>query len=346
MGMIEMVNGIVSLDRLEVTDIININILQNFLDNFALGMNCAAVAVDREGREITSPSHYRDFCSNYVHMSSVGDARCAKCHNEMGMKAVKLGKPYVGSCHANLIDFACPIVVKGRHIGTVLGGQILDNPPKEEVVKKTARELNLSEQELWSASHRIDVIPMKNIQAAAEVLYIVVNALADNGYNRLEIEVLTKELAVNFMEISKTIETLTHSAHEMSANQNELSQKITEVSEVTREVSDVLKSIAKIISQTKLLGLNASIEAARLGNDGKTFAVVAKEIHTLSESSNETVVKIDVLNGLIREKINHTIQDADMSLENSERQSTDMTNLEKMVQRSVVIAKNLEGLFR
>lgn len=344
--MVEIINGMVSLDKLEVTDIININILQNFLDNFALGMNCAAVAVDRDGKEITSPSHYRDFCSNYVHMSSVGDARCAKCHNEMGMKAVKMGRPYVGTCHANLLDFACPIVVKGRHLGTVLGGQILDNPPKEEVMKKTARELNLNEEELWSASHRIDVVPMRNIQAAAEVLYIVVNALADNGYNRLEIETLTRELATNFMEISRTIETLTQSAQEISVSQNELSAKIAEVSEVTREVSDVLKSIAKIISQTKLLGLNASIEAARLGNDGKTFAVVAKEIHSLSESSNETVVKIDVLNGLIREKIDHTIQDADLSLQSSERQSAAMVSLEKMVQSSVVIAKNLEGLFK
>ncbi len=344
--MVEIINGMVSLDKLEVTDIINVNILQNFLDNFALGMNCAAVAVDRDGKEITSPSHYRDFCSNYVHMSSVGDARCAKCHNEMGMKAVKMGRPYVGTCHANLLDFACPIVVRGRHLGTVLGGQILDNPPKEEVMKKTARELNLNEEELWSASHRIDVVPMRNIQAAAEVLYIVVNALADNGYNRLEIETLTRELAVNFMEISRTIETLTQSAKEISLSQNELSAKITEVSEVTREVSDVLKSIAKIISQTKLLGLNASIEAARLGNDGKTFAVVAKEIHSLSESSNETIVKIDVLNGLIREKIDHTIQDADLSLQSSERQSAAMVSLEKMVQSSVVIAKNLEGLFK
>lgn len=344
--MVEITSGTVNLEKLEVADIIEINLLQDFLDNFALGMNCAAVAVDREGRAITSPSYYRDFCSNYIHMSSIGDARCANCHDEMGVKAARMGKPHIGKCHANLTDFACPIVVRGRHLGTVLGGQILENPPREEEMKKVAKDLNLDQDALLTAAQKIDIVPMKNIQAAAEVLHIVVNSLAENGYNRLEIEVLSKELANNFKDISKTIEGLTQSAHEMSGSQNELSDKISEVSGVAKEISDVLKSIAKIISQTKLLGLNASIEAARLGNDGRTFAVVAKEIHTLSENSNDTVVKIDVLNEQIREKIDYTIQDAGITLKNSQQQSVAMESLQQMVQDSVLIAKNLEELFR
>jgi len=93
------------------------------------------------------------------------------------------------------------------------------------------------------------------------------------------------------------------------------------------------------------LGLNASIEAARLGNDGRTFAVVAKEIHTLAESSNDTVVKIDILNGQIREKIGYTIQDSNITLKNSQQQTVDMESLQKMVQDSVVIARNLEEMF-
>lgn len=343
--MVEFVNGMVNLDKLEVTDIIEVNILQDFLDNFALGMNCAAVSVDREGREITSPSYYREFCSNYIHMSNIGDARCASCHNEMGIKAVRTGRPHIGKCHADLIDFACPIVVRGRHLGTVLGGQILDSPPKEKEIRKVSKELNLNGDELWTAADKIDIVPMKNIQAAAEVLHIVVNALAENGFNRLETEVLSKELANNFNQISKTIETLTSSAQDMSASQNELSHKITEVSSVTKEISEILKSIAKIISQTKLLGLNASIEAARLGNDGRTFAVVAKEIHSLAQSSNDTVVKIDILNDQIREKIGYTIQDSNIALKTSQQQTVDMENLQKRVQDSVVVAKNLEEMF-
>ncbi len=49
------------------------------------------------------------------------------------------------------------------------------------------------------------MVAKDNIVAAAEVLYIVVNAFAQNGYNRLEIETVSKDLASNFIQISKTV---------------------------------------------------------------------------------------------------------------------------------------------
>ena len=45
-NMVEYKDGKIWLEKLEIKDIIDIDVLQDFLDNFALGMNCAAVAVD------------------------------------------------------------------------------------------------------------------------------------------------------------------------------------------------------------------------------------------------------------------------------------------------------------
>ena len=146
--MVEYKAGRICLEKLEIKDIIDIHILQDFLDNFALGMNCAAVAVDLNGQEVTKPSYYRYFCQNYIHMSQLGDKRCAECHNRMGEEAARSGKPYVGNCHAGLIDFAAPIMVDGYHIGTVLGGQILNKEPNYDHVRKLAQELGLNSDEL------------------------------------------------------------------------------------------------------------------------------------------------------------------------------------------------------
>ena len=60
-------------------------------------------------------------------------------------------------------------------------------------------------------------------------------------------------------------------------------------------INDVLKMIEEVASQTKLLSLNASIEAARAGDAGKGFAVVATEIQKLSEQSNDGVSQIQQL---------------------------------------------------
>lgn len=60
-------------------------------------------------------------------------------------------------------------------------------------------------------------------------------------------------------------------------------------------INDVLKMIEEVAGQTKLLSLNASIEAARAGDAGKGFAVVATEIQKLSEQSNDGVSQIQQL---------------------------------------------------
>ncbi len=343
--MVSVDNGIIDLKSLEVQDVIDVRILQNFLDNFAIGMNCAAVSVNRKGEEITKPSHYRKFCSNFIHKSSLGDDRCAICHNEMGVNSVKSGKPYVGNCHAGLIDFAAPIIIKGEHIGTVLGGQILDEAPSESKIKSVAKELSLSEDSLWEAAKGIDIVEKKNIVAAAEVLYIVVNAFAQNGYNSLEIEIVSKDLTENFIQISKTVEDLAQSAQDITESQHVLSQRIGEISVVTKEISEVLTAIAKVADKTKLIGINASIEAARLGNEGRGFSVVAKEIQILSENSKNTALKINELNTQIGERIKQTMDNAKDTMDTTEDQSAAMEELSATVQNTVELAERLRNLF-
>lgn len=344
--MVNVENGVIDLKSLEVVDIIDVSVLQSFLDNFAIGMNCAAVSVNRKGEEITKPSHYREFCSNFIHMSTLGDQRCAVCHNDMGEKSVASGKPYVGSCHAGLIDFAAPIIIRGEHLGTVLGGQILDEQPIEKDIRRVAGELDLPSDSLWNAAQGIDVVAKDNIVAAAEVLYIVVNAFAQNGYNRLEIETVSKDLASNFIQISKTVEVLADSAQNISGSQNDLSVKIDEISSVTTEIADVLTAIAKVADKTKLIGINASIEAARLGNNGRGFSVVAKEIQTLSETSKSTALKIKELNTQINERIDQTKNNAKDTMDSTQDQSAAMEELSATVQNTVVLAERLQEMFK
>lgn len=343
--MIRVVDGVVDFEELEVADIIDVKVLKDFLDNFALGMNCAAVSVDRNGKEITAPSYYRDFCERYVHKSSTGDKRCAQCHNQMGMEAVKLGRPFIGNCHAGLIDFAAPIMVRGHHLGTILGGQILDTPPEEYSIKRVASEIHVGEEDLWNAAQNIDIVPMKNIEAAAEVLYIVTNQLAEEGFLRLEIETLSGTLIENFNQISQTVEVLAESAQSITTDQYELTAQIQKIEETAKNISGVLKSVEKIANNTKLIGLNASIEAARLGEAGRGFSVVAKEIQNLSESSKETNVQINKMNETITENVGDTIKKANNTMATIEGQSSAMEELSATVQNMMSLTDKLKSLF-
>ncbi len=332
------------INVLEIKDVIDIELLQKFQDDFAIGINCASVTVDKEGEPVTKPSSYTNFCNKFIHQSKEGDKRCAVSHNRMGAEALKNRKPYIGRCHAGLIDFAAPIMIENQLIGTVLGGQMLTEPLSDSECRKTASEIYVDADGLIKAANEVYISKMRNIEAAANVLYTVVNSLAENGYNALKMEHLSKQLSENFMQVSSTIEELSASSMNIANQQENLNKEVENVGDATNKISSILDAIKNIASQTKMLGLNASIEAARAGEAGKGFAVVAKEIQNLSENSKQTADSIIALNNNIQESIKTVMDNSKVTLDTTRKQAKAMEQVNVNIQNSVAIADNIDNM--
>lgn len=75
-------------------------------------------------------------------------------------------------------------------------------------------------------------------------------------------------------------------------------------------IKDLTNDILSIASQTNLLALNASIEAARAGDAGKGFSVVASEISQLADTSHDTATNIQNINALILETVHELTENA------------------------------------
>jgi signal transduction histidine kinase len=204
--MAEKLNFDIELDSLEIKDVIDISLLQRFQDNFAESMDIASVTVDINGKPVTNPSSYTRFCIDYVHSTSIGDSRCAESHRRGGNEAARTRRPYIYTCHAGLIDFAAPILIEDRQIGTILGGQILTKKPEELNYIKTAKEIGVDETEFVEAVNEIKIVTEKNVKAAAEVLFIVANALSKIGYEELKLKRISKSLEGEVLEKNLRLE--------------------------------------------------------------------------------------------------------------------------------------------
>jgi methyl-accepting chemotaxis protein len=100
---------------------------------------------------------------------------------------------------------------------------------------------------------------------------------------------------------------LTASSEELAATSQESTAMSNEAATSINSTSEILYVIQRVAKQTNLLGLNAAIEAARVGEYGRGFAVVADEVRKLSDESNQSATAIGKQLNQLKESVNNVI---------------------------------------
>ena len=295
------------LDDIRLEDVFDIGFLQKFQDIFARAVGMTAVTVDKDGKPVTKPTDWTDFCMKYTRNSTEGCRRCEQCDKNGGETAARTGRPTVYTCHAGLMDFGAPIMMNGKQIGSILGGQVLTAPPDEDKFRAYAKEIGVDPEKYVAALREVQIISKDRLEYAAEVLFMMATAFSNMGYYKFQLKKLAASINETTMHVSAAMEQLAASANDVNENQKGLNKEIENVSEISSKINEFTNLIRDIAKQTRLLGLNASIEAARAGTAGAGFAVVSEEIGKLADSSRETVDKIQEFTNQIGDSVNETV---------------------------------------
>ena len=159
----------------------------------------------------------------------------------------------------------------------------------------------------------------------------------------------------NVSESMNLVLTSSHTASDIIA---QLIEQVNETNKAIASINKAVELISDITSQTNLLSLNASIEAARAGQAGRGFAVVASEIKQLADQSSQGADSIKNIADNILEKSNRSVMLTSRMKELAEQEQTDIGNakesfdiLNRIIEENAAIAqtvmdktKNLEAL--
>ena len=150
-----------------------------------------------------------------------------------------------------------------------------------ETVSSASTELEASASTLTSTAER-----------SQELTTMVAAASEEASTNVQSVASATEELSSSVNEISRQVQESARMASEAVGQARTTNDRVSALSKAAARIGDVVELINTIAEQTNLLALNATIEAARAGEAGRGFAVVASEVKALAEQTSKATGEI------------------------------------------------------
>lgn len=253
------------------------------------------------------------------------------------------------------------IIEKMKELTQSLGNIVGKIRNSSDTMSSNSYELNDTSSQTLAANNEIS----KAVEDVAEGSTGMAASISKINENLLEMSNETKDINESVNEIrnqtvavqdsskimNDKIKSMQNSSQKMDEGISAISKRIETVNTTVDKVSNIVSVIEEISSETNLLSLNASIEAARAGDAGKGFAVVAQEIRVLSDNTNTELENIKQIISSLVEECRYCVQASGTIVEDNAKQKEEIKavldefgSLDEQIQKTAEKADEIEEL--
>ena len=283
-------------ESVTLAELIDVPILQQMQDAFSKMARMAALTTDSDGVALTEGSNFSELCMGYCRKSDIGRERCENCDKMGAVMSLEQKKPISYRCHANLVDFAAPIMLGDRMIGSFIGGQVLPEAIDEDKMRQVAREIEVDEEGFLEAARKTQIIPQAAIDRSTVFLYEFAKIMSDMAYNAY----LSKQLSKEAMQAAiQKQDFLANMSHEIRTPMNAIlgftnmglkyiddKEKVTECLTKAQQSGGLLLSLINNVLDISRIESNKVVAEQNPGDIYLSFSTIENTMKELASTKN------------------------------------------------------------
>lgn len=204
-------------------------------------------------------------------------------------------------------------------------------------IQENSENLAAAAQQMSASTQQISTGSQEQARQVQEIAHAMENVAGEDA----ELSIQAQDAALAAKEASDTADKGAVVINNVVSGMQDINENMQKLNLNSQKIGEIISVIDDIADQTNLLALNAAIEAARAGEHGRGFAVVADEVRKLAERSGKATKEISQLIASIQEDMGKAVLAADKGGHMTEEAGNSFTKIAQLVNKSAGLIEKI-----